>query len=166
MESESTSLDLDETDLRILGQLQKDASLSNQDLAAVVHVSPATCLRRVRRLVDEGVIVRRVALLDPARLGGEMTVIAEVTLDRQGVEHLKTFQERAVAHAAIRHCYRVSPGPDFVLIASVGAMPAWAQVVDELFTHDANVRNIKAYFVVEVAKRDTAVDLSRARDQG
>ena len=58
----STPVPLDSADLRILDQLQRDASLSNQDLAAAVHVSPATCLRRVKRLVDGGVIERRVAI--------------------------------------------------------------------------------------------------------
>ena len=50
--------ELDATDLRILDQLPRDASLSNQDLAAAIHTSPATCLRRVKRLVDSGVIER------------------------------------------------------------------------------------------------------------
>ena len=56
-------MDLDDTDLRILDQLQRDASLTNQDLAAKVHVSAATCLRRTKRLVEEGLIERTVALL-------------------------------------------------------------------------------------------------------
>ena len=62
-------LALDATDLRILEQLQRDASLTNQALAAAVHTSPATCLRRVKRLMDTGVIERQVALLSPAKLG-------------------------------------------------------------------------------------------------
>ena len=64
-----TGFALDPTDLRLLDLLQHDASLSNQDLAAAAHVSPATCLRRVRRLVEAGVIERRVALLSHERLG-------------------------------------------------------------------------------------------------
>lgn len=58
-------MSLDATDLRLLEILQEDASLSNLELAVRAHVSPATALRRVRRLVDNGVIERRVALLDP-----------------------------------------------------------------------------------------------------
>ena len=91
------TIDMDAMDLRILAQLQLDASLTNQQLAAQVHTSTATCLRRVKRLVDAGVILRTVALLAPERVGAGLTVIAEVTLDRQGVEHLEAFEARAVA---------------------------------------------------------------------
>ena len=116
---------LDATDLRLLELLQSDASLSNQDLAARAHVSAATCMRRVRRLVDVGVIERRVALLSHDKLGLGLTAIVEITLDRQGAEHLAAFQQRAVAEAAVQQCYRVSPGPDFVLIAWAADMPAY-----------------------------------------
>ena len=80
------------------------------------HVSPATCLRRVRRLVDAGVIERRVALLSPERLGAGLTAIVEVTLDRQGAEHLDAFERAPWPTRAVQQCYRVSPGPDFVLV--------------------------------------------------
>ncbi|MDH4053014.1 MAG: Lrp/AsnC family transcriptional regulator [Rubrivivax sp.] len=155
-------LPLDRVDLRILALLQADASLTNQSLAAKAHVSPATCLRRMRRLLDTGVIARRVAVLDPAAIGQPLEVVCEVTLDRQGVEHLDAFESRAVAHAAVRQCYRVSPGPDFVLFASVRDMPAWSEVVSSLLTQDANVRNVKSFFCVRRAKFETSYDLAGA----
>jgi Lrp/AsnC family transcriptional regulator, leucine-responsive regulatory protein len=151
-----TDVSMDVTDLRILAELQRDASWANQDLAARVHVSPATCLRRVKRLEASGLIQRRVALLDPTRLGHPLQAICEVTLDRQGLEHQLAFEARAVAHAAVQQCYRVSPGPDLVLVMVARDMPAWTQVVAELFTQDANVRNLKAFFVLQRAKFDTA----------
>ncbi|HMC14588.1 MAG TPA: winged helix-turn-helix transcriptional regulator, partial [Albitalea sp.] len=67
--------ELDATDLRILELLQHDASQSNQDLAAAAHTSAATCLRRVKRMLDAGIIERRVAVLSPERLGAGLTVI-------------------------------------------------------------------------------------------
>lgn len=152
-------LALDATDLRILDQLQRDASLSNQDLAARVHVSPATCLRRVKRLVDTGVIERRVALLSAEKLGAGLTAIVEITLDRQGAEHLAAFEARAVADAAVQQCYRVSPGPDFVLVLQVADMAAYHALVQRLFTQDANVRNVKSYFSVRRAKFEPALAL-------
>lgn len=159
MEESVSAVDLDATDLRILEILQRDASLSNQDLAAAVHTSPATCLRRVKRLVEGGVIERRVAILSPDRLGSTLGVIAEVTLDRQGAEHLAAFEARAVAETAVRQCHRVSPGPDFVLMVQVPDMAAWAALVERLFTQDANVRNVKSFFSVRRAKFDTGLPL-------
>eukprot|EP01036_Dinobryon_divergens_P037160 gene37160-48553_t len=67
--------DLDPTDLRLLDLLQADASLTNQALAAAAHVSPATALRRVKRMEDTGVIARRVALLAPVVAGQGLTAI-------------------------------------------------------------------------------------------
>ena len=150
---------LDAIDLRILEQLQFDASLSNQSLAAAVHTSPATCVRRVRRLVESGIVERRVALLSSERLGTGLAVFAEVTLDRQGAEHLAAFEARAVAEAAVQQCHRVSPGPDFMLLLHVADMAAWHALVQRLFTQDANVRNVKSYFSVHRAKFDPRIPL-------
>ena len=155
-------LDLDTTDLRILGQLQRDASLTNQALAAAVHTSAATCLRRVKRLEDAGVIERRIALLSPGRLGVGLGAIIEVTLDRQGAEHLAAFESRAVAEAQVQQCYRVSPGPDFVLVVQLRDMEAYHALAQRLFTQDANVRNVKTFFSVRRAKFEPAVPLPSA----
>lgn len=148
---------LDDVDRRLLRLLQADCSRSNLELAAAAHVSPATGLRRVKRLVDEGVIERRVAVLDPERIGAGLTVLAEVTLDRQGDEHLVAFEARAVAEAGVQQCYRVSPGPDFVLVLWVPDMAGYQALVQRLFTEDANVRNVKAYFSIKRGKFDTAI---------
>ena len=153
-------MDLDATDLRLLDLLQADASLSNLELAEQAHTSPATALRRVRRLVDTGVIERRVALLDPHRLGAGITAVVEITLDRQGAEHLDAFERRAVAEPAVQQCWRVSPGPDFVLVVHGADMAAYHALVQRLFTQDANVRNVKAYFSVKRAKFDPRIDLA------
>ncbi len=147
-------MDLDPTDLRLLDLLQADASLSNQELAERAHTSPATALRRVRRMVDEGLIERRVALLNPHALPAGLTALVEITLDRQGAEHLDAFEARAVAERAVQQCWRVAPGPDFVIVLHVVDMPAYHALVQRLFTQDANVRNVKAYFSVKRAKFD------------
>jgi Lrp/AsnC family leucine-responsive transcriptional regulator len=152
-------ISLDATDRRLLDLLQADASRSNQDLAAAAHVSPATALRRVRRLVDAGVIERQVAIVAPAQFGG-LTALVEVTLDRQGAEHLAAFEQRAVAEPAVQQCYRVSPGPDFVLVVWCADMAAYHALVERLFTQDANVRNVKAFFAVQRAKFAPAIALA------
>ena len=155
-------LEIDAVDLRLLDQLQLDAALSNEALAARIHVSPATCLRRVRRLVEQGVIERRVAILSPERLGASLTAIVEITLDRQGAEHLAAFESRAVAEPAVLQCHRVAPGPDFVLVLQAADMPAYDALAQRLFTDDANVRNVKAFFSVHRAKFETGALLPPA----
>ena len=150
---------LDAIDLRLLDLLQADASRANQALAEAAHVSPATALRRVRRLVEAGVIERQVAIVSPQRAGG-LSVIVELTLDRQGAEHLDAFEQRAVAEAAVQQCYRVSPGPDLMLVLWLPDMAAYHALVQRLFTQDANVRNVKSFFVTHRAKFEPVVRLA------
>lgn len=152
-------IELDATDRRLLEQLQSDASLTNQALAEAAHTSPATALRRVRRLVDTGVIDRQVALLNPDRLGHGLTALVEITLDRQGAEHLDAFEQRIAADDEVQQLWRVSPGPDFVLVVHCADMPGYHALAQRLFTQDANVRNVKAFFAVKRAKFEPRLKL-------
>jgi DNA-binding Lrp family transcriptional regulator len=156
---------LDQTDLKLLDALQTDSSQTNQALAERLHVSPPTCLRRVKRLRDAGLIEREVALLNTdqlaSMLGHGLTAIVEITLDRQGVEHLEAFEQRVVADAAVQQCYRVSPGPDFVLAVHVADMPRYLALAQRLFTSDANVRNVKAFFSTKRSKFEPKVLLAQ-----
>ncbi|MES2481070.1 MAG: Lrp/AsnC family transcriptional regulator [Pseudomonadota bacterium] len=154
---------LDATDLALLDHLQRDASLSNLELAARVHVSPPTCLRRVKRLHAAGFIQKQVAILDADRLasvlGHGLEAIVEVTLDRQGAEALDAFEQRVIADDAVQQCYRVSPGPDFVLHVCTAGMPGYLALQQRLLTADANVRNVKAFFSVKRSKFQPGVAL-------
>lgn len=150
------TLDLDDIDLRLLQLLQKDAALTNLELAAQALTSPPTCLRRVKRLREMGLIERQIAVLSPERLastlGWGVSAIVEITLDRQGEEHQAAFEKRIAPDAAVQQCYRVSPGPDFVLVVHARDMPDYLALAQRLFTGDANVRNVKAFFSVKRSK--------------
>ena len=152
---------LDDTDIQLLDAMQIDASLSNQALAELIQISPPTCLRRIKRMRDAGLIEREVALLNPDKLahitGHGLTAIVEITLDRQGDEHLSAFEQRVNADEAVQQCYRTSPGPDFVLVVHVKDMPGYLALSQRLFTGDANVRNVKAFFSVKRSKFEPKV---------
>ena len=149
----------DDIDLRLLDLLQIDAGRSNQDLAAAAHVSPATALRRVRHLTETGVIERRIALLSADKLSPGLQALVEIQLDRQGAEHLDDFEARAVADAAVQQCWRVSPGPDFLLVLWLADMAGYNALVQRLFTQHANVRNVKTFFATKRAKFSPRIDL-------
>ena len=152
-------MELDDLDIRILGYLQADASLSNQELAATVHASPPTVLRRVKRLIKSGIIEKQVAILAPDKLGSTLPAIIEITLDGQAAESLAEFEFRMQREPAILQCYRVSSGPDFVLIAQVKDMPAYHALVHRAFTSEGNVRNVRTFFSVHRSKFDTRTQL-------
>lgn len=157
-------MELDSIDWSLLDALQTDASLSNQSLAERLHISPPTALRRTRRLRDAGLIAGQVALLDEDRVaalqGQGLTAIAEVSLDRQGAEHLDAFERRAVQDPAVTQCWRVAPGPDFVLLLRVADMAGYQALAERLFTQDANVRNVRVFFATRRAKFDTRLPLA------
>ncbi|MEB0055356.1 Lrp/AsnC family transcriptional regulator [Variovorax sp. LG9.2] len=158
------SIELDALDLRLLDALQRDASQTNQRLAADAHISPPTCLRRVQRLRKAGFIERQIALLSPDRLapvlGHGLQAVVEISLDRQGAEALDAFEARVVSDDAVQQCYRVSPGPDFVLIVVARDMPGYLALAQRLFSADANVRNVKAFFSLKRAKFEPKVPLT------
>ena len=150
--------ELDATDRRLLALLQADCSLTNDELARRVHVSPATSLRRVRRLVQAGVIERRVAIVDPQAAGG-VTAIVEVTLEQQSAELLDRFEAHVAAAAEVQQCYRVASGPDFVLVAFVPDVAAYHAFAHRVLTAQANVRNVRSFFAVKRSKFEPAVPL-------
>ena len=127
----------DELDKRILLQLQQNSALTNHELAARVHASPPTCLRRVKRLTDEGVITRQVALLAPEKLGPSLTAIVEITLDHQATENLLEFEKLVAAESTVQQCYRVS----------------------RLFATQSNIRNVRSFFSIVRSKFETQIEI-------
>jgi Lrp/AsnC family transcriptional regulator, leucine-responsive regulatory protein len=147
----------DDIDRRILNVLQDNAALTNAELAQLVHVSAPTCLRRVKHLTETGVIARQVALLAPDKVGAGLTAIVEITLDVQAAERMEEFEQHVAGEAAVLQCYRVSPGPDFVLVLQVADMPAYHALAHRLFATRTNVRNVKTYFSTFRSKFETRI---------
>ena len=158
---------IDAIDHRLLVQIQVDASLSNAALAERVHTSAPTCLRRIKRLRDAGLIERDIAVLNPDRIaqlfGHGLCTIVEITLDRQTAQALDGFEQRVAADDSVQQCYRVSPGPDFILVVHSRNMPDYLALAQRLFTQDANVRNVKAFFSLKRSKFGAALPLALPR---
>ncbi|MDR2327965.1 MAG: Lrp/AsnC family transcriptional regulator [Comamonas sp.] len=165
MNDDLNDFTLDIIDLQLLDALQKDASVSNQALADKVHVSPPTCLRRIKRLREMGLIAAEVALLSHDVLakvqGFGLFALVEVSLDRQGAEALDAFEAFVVQNEQVQQCWRVSPGPDFVLVVYAHDMPGYLALTQKLFTAQSNVRNVKTYFATKRSKFITRIPLPK-----
>jgi Lrp/AsnC family leucine-responsive transcriptional regulator len=148
---------MDDVDRRILNALQLDSSHTNAELAELVHVSPPTCLRRVKQLTEAGILARQVAIVSPEKVGARLTAIVEISLDVQAAERMAEFEALAATEAAVMQCYRVAPGPDFVLIVQLADMPAYHALAHRLFAAHANVRNVKTYFSTFRSKFETRI---------
>ena len=158
-DNSTTKIDLDAVDRRLLNLLQADCSLTNQALAEKAHVSPPTCLRRVKRLQEAGLIERQIAIVAVDKLGAGLTGIVEISLEHQGAENQTEFEQRVRDEPAVQQCYRVSPGPDFILIVAVPDMAAYHALVHRVFTAQANVRNIRTFFSIKRSKFAPGVPL-------
>ena len=111
----SDELDLDSVDRHILSELQADGRMTNVELAKRVGLSAPPCLRRVRRLEEQGVIRGYHADLDPQVLGWEITFFALVGLETQKEAVLSAFERMVTAWPEIRECHMIRGGGDFLL---------------------------------------------------
>lgn len=153
---------MDAQDRRILEILQRNADVTNAELAKQVHMSPSSCLRRVKRLEDRGVITRRVALVDPEKVGRGLTSIIHVVLDKHGRAHMQDFIRRLQDEPAVQHAYGVTGEADVVLILRLRDMKECARINERLFDNDPNVIRFHTHFAMQSYKDDIAVSLDAA----
>ena len=107
--------DFDRIDRRILEILQVEGRITNQELSERISLSPRACLERVRRLERAGIISGYMALLEPRKIGGLLTIVVEVTLKDQTQATHARFEQRARASAEVIECFLVSGQCDYVL---------------------------------------------------
>ena len=106
---------LDSVDRAILDLLQEDGRLANVDLADAVNLSPSACLRRVRRLEEEGFINQYVALINPSRVGMGTNVFVEITLSSQAEDALDAFEIAVTKRPEIMSCHLMAGDFDYLL---------------------------------------------------
>ncbi|MGQ0741439.1 MAG: Lrp/AsnC family transcriptional regulator [Alphaproteobacteria bacterium] len=149
----------DSVDRRILQILQRNNRLTNLELAEKVHVSPPTCMRRVRRLRKEGVIVGDVTLIDPMKVGKTITAFVDVVLERNYKPALSKFIERIKSEPEIMQAYPVSGDTDILLVVVVDDMPAYQRLVQRFLVEDPIIRTFRTRFVLQWFKFKTEVEL-------
>lgn len=150
--------DLDRTDRLILAQLQRDGRISNQDLAQRVALSPSPCLRRVKRLEEQGYIRRYVALADPDKLGLGLLAYVFVRLDKSHrADHgaISGFAHDVQGWPEVIQCYAMSGDMDYLLRVHVQDLAAFSRfAMDVLMRHPA-VIDIRSSFALQSIKETT-----------
>jgi DNA-binding Lrp family transcriptional regulator len=152
------SKNLDDIDLKILSEIQADGRITNVELAKRVGISPPPCLRRVRTLEDEGYIQGYRGLLDPRRLGFDVTVFASVHLSSQADADLRAFEDFVRAEPLVRECWMLSGEVDFILKCVAPDMATFQDFVTHL-TAAPHVRNVRTSLVLHNSKYEAAVPL-------
>lgn len=108
-------MNLSPIDIKILGLLQCDASLSAAEIAAQVNLSASPCWRRINRLEQEGIIEKKVALLNAEKLGMGLVIFSRISLAKNDETSLHDFEQRVREHPEVVECYTVTGLADYFL---------------------------------------------------
>jgi Lrp/AsnC family transcriptional regulator len=149
---------LDEIDKRILGVLQDDASASVDEISETVHLSRNACWRRIKALESNGVIKKRVALLDPAKAGVPLTALVMIRTSTHDAEWTQQFQSILKSMPEVVGAHRMSGDLDYILRVRLADVPAYDRFYKKL-TSRISVSDMSASFVMEDIKETTAVPL-------
>lgn len=149
---------IDEIDRAILRILQKDATLSVDDISAQVHLSRNACWRRIKMMEQAGVITGRVALVDAAKVGAPLTAMVLIRTNAHDAKWMAQFQTTLRTMPEVVGAYRMTGDLDYVLRVRVADVPAYDAFYKRL-TSRISVSDISASFVMEEIKETTAVPL-------
>ncbi|WP_028117222.1 Lrp/AsnC family transcriptional regulator [Ferrimonas senticii] len=153
-------MELDKIDRRILLKLQHNNRIANVDLAAEVGLSPPACLKRVKRLRDEGVIVGDKAILNPELIGNKLTLIVSVEMDRDRGEIYQQFRKTIMKTPEVTQCYQISGSYDFMLVVAVADIQTYETFVERTLRSDLNIRKFHTAVCMRTVKFSTEFHLS------
>lgn len=154
------ALPLTRTDRRLLDILQKDARLTNLELAERVSLSPSACLRRVRALEKSGVIRRYAALVDPRKVGLGLMAFVNVKLEKRGRMPTDAFARAVKDWPEVLACHSLTGDMDYLLRVQVADLDHFSRfVMDSLLKHPGLI-DVRSSFVLEEVKETTALPLS------
>ncbi len=154
-------VELDTVDQKILDILQQDGRIPNTELADEIGLTPAPTLRRVRRLEDEGVIKRYVALLDARQVGCDLTVFVDVSLDKQTKPGFQTFAEHMSKRPEVLECYLCLGESDFLLKVCVPNLDAYQRFLVDVLAAIPGVRNTNSTIIVKTEKNTTSLPVGQ-----
>jgi Lrp/AsnC family leucine-responsive transcriptional regulator len=157
-DKETTSNELlDKMDRKILNILQTDNQITNLALADKIGMSAPPCFRRVKRLRDEGIIIKDVSLVDPFKVGRPLIVFVNITLEKQRDDLLTHFERKMSEHAEIMQCYFVSGDTDYLLIIHVSDMNHYNDFARRVFANEPNIKKFRSSFCLNRTKYNTHV---------
>ncbi|MCC8952795.1 Lrp/AsnC family transcriptional regulator [Bradyrhizobium sp. Pear77] len=154
-----TTTALDRIDIKILNELQQNASLTNVELASRVNLSPSPCLVRVRTLEKLGVIDRRIAVLDPAVLGIGVTAFIQVKLERQVQLSLENFTRSIDRLSQVMECYLMTGDSDYLLRVMVSDIAALEDLIVNKLSRIQGVTSIRSNLALKRISHKTVLPI-------
>jgi Lrp/AsnC family leucine-responsive transcriptional regulator len=151
---------LDAFDAQILNILQENNQITSAELASRIHLSQASCTRRIRRLRELGAIEADVAIVSPAAAGKSLTMIVQVSVERERPDLLDAFNKSIRRTPEITQCYYVTGEVDFVLVVSAADLAEYEAFTKRFFLENPNVRRFSTMVVMNRVKFSTMVPVS------
>tara|TARA_R110002110_G_scaffold110071_4_gene274400 strand:- start:23613 stop:24152 length:540 start_codon:yes stop_codon:yes gene_type:complete len=156
---EEVSNILGKQDVEILKMLQRDATISTASIAERINLSQSPCWRRINRMEEEGLIQRRVVLLDRARLGMEVVVFATINLTSTGRQNLVSFEQDIVRHPEVMECYTMTGIWDYMLKIVTRDIRHYEDFVRNTLTASPAIRELHSHMAVTEIKNSTELPL-------
>ena len=155
---------IDSTDKKLLGFLQEDANISTSALADKLHISQSPCLRRINRLEEQGIIQKRVAVLDREALGMSVVVFATVNLTQTGRQNLIEFEQMIKGHPEVLECYTMTGIWDYVLKIVTRDVRHYEDFVRNTLSASDLIRELHSHVAVTEIKNTSALPLAAQLD--
>lgn len=143
---------MDENDVEILRLVQSDSRLTAESIGMDVGLSAPAVQKRLQKLRRTGVIEKEIAVLSPARLGREMTIIVEVLLERESRAHLEAFKQKMRRAPCVQQCYYTTGESDFLLILTLADIQEYEAFTQAHFFDESNISRFKTSVVMDRVK--------------
>jgi Lrp/AsnC family transcriptional regulator, leucine-responsive regulatory protein len=157
MRNKSAIVQLDAIDRAILTELQNEGRLSNQELAARVHLSPSACLRRVKALEDNQVIAQYVALVNPRAVGKHGISYTIINLESMNTPQLAAFEQAVRDQPEILDCFYVAGSNDYLIRFAYRDAEDLERFHSEVLMHLPGVARSNSLLVLRTVKKTTAL---------
>lgn len=152
-------MQIDRIDRKILVALQRNNRLSNLELAELVGLSPPACLKRVKRLREEKIIIGDVSIINPELAGNTMTLIVSVEMERDRADIYQVFRRSILKAPEVTQCYQISGSYDFMLVVTVKDIQAYEHFVERVLHTDLNIRKFHTSVSLRTVKFSTEIEL-------
>jgi Lrp/AsnC family leucine-responsive transcriptional regulator len=150
---------IDSFDISILKIMQGNSKIKSETIAETVGLSATACQRRIKRLRDSGVIESEIAVLKPNALGGWVSLVVQIVLERGGAQTVDQFKKQMRDTPEVQQCFYVTGEYDFVLIVVVRDMSAYELLTRQLFFENPLIRKFNTIVSMETVKRGLALPL-------
>jgi len=143
---------LDNFDSKILALMQQSNRITSDQIAEQIGLSPAAVQRRLKRLREQKMIHADVSIINPKAVGIEVTLVVQVTLEREQANLLDNFKKEMRSNTAVQQCYYVTGSTDFILIVTAKSMKDYEDFTNEVFFNNPNIRNFQTNVVMDPVK--------------